>query len=142
MLEEMRAQRQLDTGDMSRSRVASAASKPFESVPFVGLRNTLPSDIDSISSFVEQLMNFISKFRAVGQPNFEIELALREALVNAIVHGNRKQPQSVFTSIAVVLQEAKCPSRSRMKVADLSIKRSWIQLLRTITCGLTAAGST
>lgn len=93
MLEEMKAQCQLDAEDMSQARVASPALKPFESVPFVGLRNTLPSDVDSISSFIDQVMTFISKFRAVGQPNFEIELALREARVNAVVHGNQKQPQ-------------------------------------------------
>lgn len=93
MLEEMKAQCQRDNEDTSQARVASPASKPFESVPFIGLRNTIPSDIDSISSFVDQLMNFISKFRVVGQPNFEIELPLREALVNAIVHGNQNDPR-------------------------------------------------
>lgn len=93
MLEEMKAQCQRDTEDTSQARVASPASKPFESVPFIGLRNTIPSDIDRISSFVDQLMNFISKFRVAGQPNFEIELSLREALVNAIVHGNQNDPR-------------------------------------------------
>ena len=92
MLDEMKAQCERDTEDISQARVASDASKPFESVPF-GLRTTIPNDIDSISSFVDQLMNFVSRFRVVAKPNFEIELPLREALVNAIVHGNQNDPR-------------------------------------------------
>ena len=93
MSEEMKAETLLGTENNTRDRVASHMSESCQSVPFVGPRNTLPSDIDIISSFVDQLMNFISKFRVVGQPNFDIELPLREALVNAIVHGNQNDPR-------------------------------------------------
>ena len=60
---------------------------------FVELRNTLPSHVDIISPFVDQQMRFISRFPAANANNFEIELALREALVNAIVHGNQQDPR-------------------------------------------------
>jgi len=62
---------------------------------FVELRNTLPSHVDIISPFVDQQMRFISRFPAANANNFEIELALREALANAIVHGNREHPRKL-----------------------------------------------
>jgi serine/threonine-protein kinase RsbW len=66
------------------------ASQTRSSVPFVELRNTLPSHVDIISPFVDQLMHFISRFRRADK--FEIELASREAIANAIVHGNQEDP--------------------------------------------------
>lgn len=81
-----------EADDIADAQVASPASQASRSVAFVGLRNTLPSDIDVVSPFVDQLMRFISRFRATDESNFAIELALREALVNAIVHGNEEDP--------------------------------------------------
>ena len=75
------------------AQVASSASQTFRSVSFVELRNTLPTRVDIVSPFADELMSFISRFRVTDDENFEIELALREALVNAIVHGNREDPQ-------------------------------------------------
>lgn len=69
---------------------SSSPSEPFHSRPFVELRHNLPSHVDTISPCVDQLMRFISGFRGADGNNFEIELALREALVNAIVHGNEE----------------------------------------------------
>ena len=92
MCEEIKAEVQLGAEDMTPARVGSPASQSFYSAPFVGLRNTLPSDVDIISPFVEQLMRFISRFRVAGGNDIEIEVALREALVNAIVHGNEEDP--------------------------------------------------
>jgi serine/threonine-protein kinase RsbW len=68
------------------------ASQSFRSVSFVELRNTLSSDVEIVSPFVDQLMRFISRFRVADENNVEIELSLREALVNAIVHGNQEDP--------------------------------------------------
>jgi serine/threonine-protein kinase RsbW len=93
MSEGMKAECQLDAEYTTQGRVASPARQSFHSVPFVGLRNTLPSDVDIISPFVDQLMRFISRFRVADRSNFEIELALREALVNAIVYGNQENSQ-------------------------------------------------
>jgi serine/threonine-protein kinase RsbW len=93
MSEEMKAECQLDAENKTEVRFASSASVSLHSVPFVGLRNTLPSDVDIISPYIDQLMCFISRFRVGDENNFEIELALREALVNAIVHGNEGDPK-------------------------------------------------
>jgi serine/threonine-protein kinase RsbW len=71
----------------------------FRSVPFVELRHTLPSRIPIISPFVEQLMRFIAGFRNSDGSELDIETALREALANAIVHGNQLDPsKSVYVA--------------------------------------------
>jgi serine/threonine-protein kinase RsbW len=93
MSEEIKAEFQLGAEDMTSARVASPLSHSSHSAPFVGLRNILPSDVDVISPFVDQLMRFISRFRGADGNSFEIEIALREALVNAIVHGNQNDPR-------------------------------------------------
>lgn len=93
MCEEMKADCLSNTEDMTQTRVASPDSQSFPSFPFVGLRNTLSSDVNIISPFVDQLMRFISKYRIAEGDNIKIELALREALVNAVVHGNQENPR-------------------------------------------------
>ena len=58
------------------------------SVPFVELRPSLSSRVADISSFVDQFMRFILKFRSADGSETDIDMALHEALVNAVVHGN------------------------------------------------------
>jgi serine/threonine-protein kinase RsbW len=70
----------------------SHTSQHYRSASFVELRNTVASHIDIVSPFVDQLMRFILRFRRSDESNAEINLALREALVNAIVHGNQSDP--------------------------------------------------
>jgi serine/threonine-protein kinase RsbW len=60
-----------------------------QSVAFVELRQSLPTEIAIISPSVEQLLRFIARFRNVDGSELDIETALREALANAIIHGNR-----------------------------------------------------
>ena len=93
MHEEMKAECQSDIEDMTQTRVTPSSSQSSPSFSFVGLRNTLPSDVNIISPFVDQLGRFISKYRIAEGDHVEIELALREALVNAVVHGNQENPQ-------------------------------------------------
>ena len=61
-------------------------------VSFVELRQSLSSQIDAISPFVDQLMSFITKHRNNDGSETEIEMALIEALENAVVHGNCEDP--------------------------------------------------
>jgi serine/threonine-protein kinase RsbW len=89
MFEEIKAECRL-AEDMPQGRVASSDSQSLRPASFVELRNTLPSSVDIVSPFVDQLMRFVSRFRVADGNSFEIELALREALVNAIVHGNQE----------------------------------------------------
>jgi len=87
MSEEMNASPIHEFGEPQSS---TDRSETLYSFPFVELRHSLPSYIDVVSPFVDQLSRFIAKFRATDPSIFEIELALREALVNAIIHGNQE----------------------------------------------------
>jgi len=77
---------------MAHTQVATPVSQSFHVAPYVELRDSLPTHVDLISPFVDELMRFISRFRVSDENNSEIELALREALVNAMVHGNQQDP--------------------------------------------------
>lgn len=58
--------------------------------PFVELCRDLPSEVEAISPVVDQVMAFVAKLRNSDESELDIELALREALINAVVHGNHK----------------------------------------------------
>ena len=79
-------------GRLSTLESSAGMSRSCAPAPFVELRYTVSSDAHIISSFVDQLMRFISRFPSSDKSNFEIELALREAIANGIVHGNREDP--------------------------------------------------
>lgn len=49
----------------------------------------MPSEIQAISPLVEQLMRLIEGSQCVAGQEPDVELALREALSNAVVHGNQ-----------------------------------------------------
>jgi serine/threonine-protein kinase RsbW len=49
----------------------------------------IPSEISAISPLVERLMRLIEGSHCVAGEEHAVELALREALNNAVVHGNR-----------------------------------------------------
>ena len=66
--------------------------------PWIEVRQSLPSRVAAISPFVDQLMSFIRRFfRKGGSTNaFEgdIEIALREALSNVVLHSNCEHAQN------------------------------------------------
>jgi serine/threonine-protein kinase RsbW len=58
----------------------------------VKLDLTLPGDIESISPVIENIMTIINEMGCAAGREFEIELALNEALANAIKHGSAHDP--------------------------------------------------
>ena len=50
---------------------------------------TLPADVEAISPVVARAMAIVTEMGCAAGREFEIELALREALANAIEHGGR-----------------------------------------------------
>ena len=64
---------------------------------FVELHRSLPSRASAISSFVDQLMRFIKCFMekagTTTEAEEEIEIAIYEALANAVIHGNRENQE-------------------------------------------------
>jgi serine/threonine-protein kinase RsbW len=78
---------------MAYAEALSYTAPAFRSVPFVELRQSVPSRISMISPLVDELMCFIATFRNRDGSEMDIEIALREALANAVVHGNRQDPR-------------------------------------------------
>jgi serine/threonine-protein kinase RsbW len=52
----------------------------------------MPSDVKAISPLLERVIRLIEESRCVPGEKLAVELALREALNNAVVHGNRLDP--------------------------------------------------
>jgi serine/threonine-protein kinase RsbW len=57
---------------------------------YIQLQQSIPSEVAAISPLVDQLMLFISRFRGVDESDLDVEIAIGEALTNAVVHGNCK----------------------------------------------------
>lgn len=53
------------------------------------IKASIPSEISAISPLVDRMMWLIEGAHCVAGEEFAVELALREALNNAVVHGNR-----------------------------------------------------
>ena len=54
----------------------------------------MPSAIQAISPLVDRLMRLIEGSHCVPGAEPDVELALREALDNAVVHGNQEDPET------------------------------------------------
>jgi serine/threonine-protein kinase RsbW len=69
------------------------------SVPYIELRQSFSSKVAAIAPFVDQLMKFVLYFRHADGSETDIEMALREALANAVIHGNGDDPcKSVYVT--------------------------------------------
>jgi serine/threonine-protein kinase RsbW len=77
---------------MTHKQAPQLSPQTRGSAPFVELRQSLPSQVALISPFIDQLMRFFAKCGNQEDSGFKIEMALREALANAIVHGNKEDP--------------------------------------------------
>jgi len=74
------------------------SSKPFTHCEFdssnllVKLEETLPGDVGAIGPFIERIMAVVHEMGCAAGREFEIEVALWEALSNAIKHGSANDP--------------------------------------------------
>lgn len=53
---------------------------------------TIPADVQMIDRVVAEVMVLVSESRCVVDKEFEVEIALREALANAVLHGCQCDP--------------------------------------------------
>jgi serine/threonine-protein kinase RsbW len=60
--------------------------------PCIELEHSLPSEVAAMSPFVDKLMRLIRKCGCADEGESDVEIALREALANAIIHGNHENP--------------------------------------------------
>lgn len=70
--------------------------------PCIELERSLPSKVVAISPFVDRLMRLFKKCGCVAEGGSDVEIALREALANAIIHGNHENPENTFMFVAAV----------------------------------------
>jgi len=59
----------------------------------IQLKRSLRSEVAAISPFVDKIMLSIRKCGCLPVAESDIEGALREALANAVIHGNRENPR-------------------------------------------------
>jgi serine/threonine-protein kinase RsbW len=78
----------MEIAAMAHSQSLSLLPRTAHSAPFVELRQSLPSRVAAVSPFVDQLMRFILNLRMADGSEIDIEMALLEALANAVIHGN------------------------------------------------------
>lgn len=71
----------------------SLAAKPLRrGGALVELRQSFSSKVAAISPDVDQLMRFIATFRNADGSETDVEIALHEAITNAVIHGNKEDP--------------------------------------------------
>jgi serine/threonine-protein kinase RsbW len=68
---------------------SQSSEKPSRS-SILEIHSWMPSRIQAISPLVDRLMQLIEGSQCVPGEEPDVELALREALANAVVHGNEK----------------------------------------------------
>jgi serine/threonine-protein kinase RsbW len=78
----------MEAAAMAHTQSLSFLPRNGHSVPFVEVRQSLPSKVAAISPFSDQFMRFILHFRNADGSETDIEMALHEALANAVIHGN------------------------------------------------------
>jgi serine/threonine-protein kinase RsbW len=84
----MSGMRSLNPATDSQSRFAKKRSRPS----ILEIDSWMPSEVRAISPLVDRLMGLIEGSQCVPGGEFDVELALREALGNAVVHGNKEDP--------------------------------------------------
>lgn len=86
--------------DMSQSPGTTLHPNAAPREALVEFEYSLTSEVAMVSPFVDHVMRSIDIFRVTAGSEVEIEIALREALLNAIIHGNREDSQKrVYVSI-------------------------------------------
>ncbi|MFI5181251.1 MAG: ATP-binding protein [Thermoanaerobaculia bacterium] len=72
-------------------------SKEFDSGDLiVRVLHKLPADVNLISPVVEEIIKVVKEMGCAEGQEFDIELALREALSNAIKHGGKNDPSKLI----------------------------------------------
>ena len=84
---------------MRRSRIANrrtefyAAFADRRTGSLLEIKASMPSELNAISPLVERMMLLIEAAHCVAGEERAVELAVREALNDAVVHGNRLNPR-------------------------------------------------
>lgn len=80
---------------------------------FWTLDKVLPSDLDAGHAAIDQLMAALESAGWAGRDLFHIQMAIEEAVVNAIEHGNKRDAEKQVHVLFHVFQD-----RAEMSVTD------------------------
>jgi hypothetical protein len=108
------------------------------SSPSIELQHSFSSIIAGIWPSVDLVMRFVSKFREQDGSEANIEMALHEALTNAVVHGNHEDPHKLV-HVACAVQMGGCPSQSGTRARGSTPAQYPIRPKQRICCPLTGA---
>jgi serine/threonine-protein kinase RsbW len=86
----MREMRRLNRASNSPSQFSGKRSHSS----ILEIDSWMPSAIQAISPLVDRLMRLIKGSQCVPGAEVDVELALREALGNAVLHGNQERPRT------------------------------------------------
>jgi serine/threonine-protein kinase RsbW len=86
----MSGMRSMNGASDSQSALTGKRSRSY----VLEIDSWMPSEVRAISPVVDRLMKLIERSECVPGEEFHIELALREALENAVVHGNQEDPRT------------------------------------------------
>jgi serine/threonine-protein kinase RsbW len=76
---------------MSQPQTSTASADPTVSgCPSIRIDYSFPSQVVEISPFVDDLILLLTQCRCISGNEGEVETAMREALNNAVVHGNHE----------------------------------------------------
>ena len=76
---------------MNQQRILTApVAPPVTGSPSIEIDCSLSSEVAAISPFVDKFVLMLTKFRCIPGREGDVEIALREALNNAVVHGNHQ----------------------------------------------------
>jgi serine/threonine-protein kinase RsbW len=71
----------------------SVAAEPSSAGPTLQVEMSMRSEIDAILPSANQLMALIVESHCMPENEGDIEMAIREALANAVLHGNLQDPR-------------------------------------------------
>jgi serine/threonine-protein kinase RsbW len=71
---------------------SSLSHEKIEMTPPMHFEVTLAADVNTISPAVTWVMRLVGEIDYAARKEFEIEMALREALANAVLHGCKADP--------------------------------------------------
>ncbi len=77
-------------GVRERHKPTSSNAISHSAGPVLRIEQSIRSEIAAISPCVDELMLFIKKCRCAPGSEIDVEISLREALANAVVHGNHE----------------------------------------------------
>lgn len=78
---------------MSKQSKPQSSSRTLHSGgPLLQVHQSIQSEVSAISPLVDKFMAFIKKCQCVPGSEIDVEISLREAVANGVIHGNHQDP--------------------------------------------------